>query len=250
MGPGTSHGGRYIQPKPKVRAGADPNQGLVDRTAQSKAAGATPPASRGPAKPPTPPRPLKRKAGADTKPALGRKRGQPKAAPPVSGATSSAEARPEGSKAKKPRSAKPVSTKSLVQVPPLESTYPDYEPLARGPRDYGTWLEQPSDTYVTGFWCFSVDADGEETSRTGWRTTASWCAALTSSARPILTFWTRPSGARSRKTSTTATSQHVGPQPRAAPSALFEKYAPGPAHYARSTRLKEWVACPQKRRCS
>ncbi|CAE7663019.1 Eef2k, partial [Symbiodinium necroappetens] len=118
---------QLIRGPPPVRAGADPNQGLVDRTAQSKAAGASPGQMQG-----------QRWAGSE-------------------GSTSQLlpflePARPEGSKAKKPRRAGTVTTKSLVQVPPVESTYPDYEPLARGPREYGTWLEQPSDSFVTRPW--------------------------------------------------------------------------------------------------
>ena len=68
---------------------------------------------------------------------------------PASGATSSGEARPGGGKARNLRS---TTTKSLVQVPPLEQTFPDYEPLARGPRKYGTWMEQPSQAYVVRPW--------------------------------------------------------------------------------------------------
>jgi len=83
--PGTSHGGRYAKPTPKLKASPpDANQALVDNTAQSKAAGA-PPAEGGTAdqddgpaqpayKPPTPPRP---------RPALKRKRpGVPEPANP------------------------------------------------------------------------------------------------------------------------------------------------------------------------
>ncbi|CAE7694268.1 rpsB [Symbiodinium microadriaticum] len=144
-------GSRFVQPKPKVRAGADPNQGLVDRTAQPKAAGASPPSGRGPAKPPTPPRPLKRKAGQ----ILGQHWAGSEGS--LSQLVPFLEPRPQlrhgrkGAK-RRPRGTGAVSTKSLVQVPPVESTYPDYEPLARGPREYGTWMEQPSDSFVTRPW--------------------------------------------------------------------------------------------------
>ena len=120
------------------------NQRLVDSTAQSKAG----PAQRAQGereKPPTPPRPLKRQAGETAQ-------RQHHQAGPASGATSSGEARPGGGKARNLRSTKTATTKSLVQVPPLEQTFPDYEPLARGPRKYGTWMEQPSQAYVVRPW--------------------------------------------------------------------------------------------------
>ncbi|CAE7854136.1 unnamed protein product, partial [Symbiodinium necroappetens] len=137
---------------------------LVDKTCASKAAG---PAPGGQAAPKTPPRPpLKRKRQDGPK---------PRSDPPDTGAaaepaTSSAEARPadgpgattpprarpgEGKKRKKKetsRGTRTASLKSLLQIPPAAGALPDYQPLARGPREYGTWLEIPSDTFEERPW--------------------------------------------------------------------------------------------------
>ena len=46
---------------------------------------------------------------------------------------------------------------SLVDLPPLQHTLPDYPTLVKGPRDYGTWMEKPLRTMLPGlgrWWSF------------------------------------------------------------------------------------------------
>ncbi|CAE7848405.1 unnamed protein product, partial [Symbiodinium necroappetens] len=61
----------------------------------------------------------------------------------------------EGKKRKKKetsRGTRTASLKSLLQIPPAAGALPDYQPLARAPREYGTWLEIPSDTFEERPW--------------------------------------------------------------------------------------------------
>ncbi|CAE7838251.1 unnamed protein product [Symbiodinium sp. CCMP2592] len=152
--PGTSHGGRYVKPTPKRKAGPadDANQQLVDKTAQSKASGTRPSEPRQPPaqKPPTPPRArpaIKRKRPDATQPATSSTAdGSPKAKLKKHAAAAATGNRTKGA------SGKLASTQSLLLVPPLETAWPDYQPLVRGPRPYGMWMEQPADSFVERPW--------------------------------------------------------------------------------------------------
>ena len=137
-------------------------------------------------------------------------------------------------------------------MPPLESTYPDYEPLARGPRDYGTWLEQPSDTYVTRPWVLVLFSGRR---RRG--DLPNWLAhyglmvcCLDLVCETPFDVLDEAKWSQVEKDLNDGNFAACWAGTPCGTFSLFEKYAPGPAHYARSTRLKEWGACPQKRRCS